>query len=619
MCLCVPAVLKEEFSVQPSDAEVAEGEVAVLNCGPPLGHPEPNVIWKKDGVPISNTDHHYTLSGKLIIAPAEKSHSGSYVCVAWNIMGERQSRAARLSVTEQKDFHRELSALRVTLENVTIIASESNVSLLQSLPAQPHYLDGFEVLYRPLLPVSSDWAALRVSLPGFQAQVGPLKRGYKYEFKVRPYGSSLYGRESNTRHLRVPERAPSAPPLAVSITVNHEQNNTVHLSWEPPPPDSHNGVVQGYQVTSPCLQYHNWTVDSGQHSLDISTLEPGKQYWVTMAAVNGAGVGTLSDPHGFNVCFYSEPQLGGASDPDSHNKDAFPVLAFLQDPVLIGSVGALLWCLLMIAAVSLFRRHNSAGLHRLASEDLIIKHRVLSWKTCKQYSLLQISSSFMRTEFVCVFVLTVFSSSHSTKLTEDLGSIPSISPPSSYHGQAGPNKHSGAPYSHLSASSYSTLMEADQSPSLTAQEGWFTPHSLQISVLPEQRPSLPHSFTSTLGSICGPVGSAESEDGAAAGAQPLPAALCHSGFHSSPSSCYSDWDSSLWNTWSSAMDSNMDSNRTSLISSVDSCYTNDSATFARLLAAAAETMSAASLTGRRGRGGEGLTWQQLVELYTHTH
>ncbi|XP_008426635.1 roundabout homolog 1 isoform X1 [Poecilia reticulata] len=899
------AALKEEFSVQPGDAEVAEGEVAVLNCGPPMGHPEPNVIWKKDGVPISNTDHHYTkLSGKLIIAPAEKNHSGSYVCVARNIMGERQSRAARLSVlgkpvlvlkpenvsvrtgesahfhcqargdppptvawsreqgplpngrylinpdqtlqlhyvtvqdagsytctaanhvgvvaavaqlqveeapsTEQKDFHRELSALRVTLENVTIIASESNVSLvqwkLQSLPAQPHYLDGFEVLYRPLLPVSSDWAALRVSLPGFQAQVGPLKRGYKYEFKVRPYGSSLYGRESNTRHLRVPERAPSAPPLAVSITVNHEQNNTVHLSWEPPPPDSLNGVVQGYQVwcvESDEQQYQNWTVDSGQHSLDISTLEPGKQYWVTMAAVNGAGVGTLSDPHGF----VTKPQLGGATDPDTHKQNAFSVLALLQDPVLIGSVGALLWCLLMIAAVFLFRHHSSAGqlsphhskakgLHRLASEDLIIKHRMaapdspwmsggwrppfsqkyqdlwaqghrhpgirstslpvsskqdgrivdsavpivtdscgvygtfyvdlkgsslktfsspgrcpkvphalphqqgaetiqifaqpdskssslssqeaLPWKqairpqpkmgvlresrekkphgkpelhavnsvpvlssrtqagssrACKQRlshvptgrhggasqggeaaagsRLLHYSASLHLVDLLPPPPLmaadrnTLSSdegSSHSTKLTEDLGSIPSISPPSGYHGQAGPNKHSGAPYSHLSASSYSTLMQADQSPSLTPQEATefleLSPNPERFSVLPEQRPSLPHSFTSTLGSICGPVGSAESEDGAAAAtrAQPLPAALRHSGLHSSPSSCYSDWDSSLWNTWSSAMDSNMDSNRTSLISSVDSCYTNDSATFARLLAAAAETMSAASLT-----------------------
>lgn len=48
--------------MQPSDVEVAEGDVAVLNCGPPLGHPEPNIIWKKDGLPISNTDHHYTVS-----------------------------------------------------------------------------------------------------------------------------------------------------------------------------------------------------------------------------------------------------------------------------------------------------------------------------------------------------------------------------------------------------------------------------------------------------------------------------------------------------------------------------------------------------------------------------
>lgn len=77
---------------------------------------------------------------------------------------------------------------------------------LQSFPNQPHYLTGFEVLYRSLLPISSDWTATKVTLPRFQAQVGPLKRGFKYEFKVRPYGSNLYGRESNTKLLRVPEK-----------------------------------------------------------------------------------------------------------------------------------------------------------------------------------------------------------------------------------------------------------------------------------------------------------------------------------------------------------------------------------------------------------------------------
>lgn len=41
---------------------------------------------------------------------------------------------------------------------------------------------------------------------------------------------------------------PSASPQTVSISVSHEQNNTIHLSWEPPPLDTHNGILQGYQV-----------------------------------------------------------------------------------------------------------------------------------------------------------------------------------------------------------------------------------------------------------------------------------------------------------------------------------------------------------------------------------
>lgn len=49
------------------------------------------------------------------------------------------------------------------------------------------------------------------------------------------------------------------------------------------------------------------------------------------------------------------------------------------------------------------------------------------------------------------------------------------------------------------------------------------------------------------------------------------------------------------------MDCNMGSARTSLISSVDSCYTNDSTNFACMFAVAAETMSGASLSGEQRR------------------
>lgn len=58
---CLLPALREDFRVQPTDVEVAVEEVAVMNCSPPVGHPEPNVTWRKDGVPINNTDPHYTV------------------------------------------------------------------------------------------------------------------------------------------------------------------------------------------------------------------------------------------------------------------------------------------------------------------------------------------------------------------------------------------------------------------------------------------------------------------------------------------------------------------------------------------------------------------------------
>ncbi|XP_008330695.1 roundabout homolog 1 isoform X3 [Cynoglossus semilaevis] len=903
------AGLKEDFIVEPTDVEVAEGEVAILNCEPPHGHPEPNVMWKKDGLQINSSDHHYTeLSGKLIIAPTEKSHSGAYVCVASNIEAMRESRAARLSVlakpvfmlkpenvlvrmgesaqfycqakgdpppsvnwsreqgslpngrylvnpdqtlqihyvttedagkyictaandigevtvsaqllveevanTKQKDLHKELSALRVALDNVTIMTPGSSMSLvqwkLQYLTVQPHYLDGFEVLYRSLLPASSEWAAKKVTLPSFQTQVGPLKRGYKYEFKVRPYGGNLYGRESNTRHLRVPETIPSAPPLAVSITVRHEQNNTIHLSWEPPPYETHNGIIHGYQVW--CLesdkqQYQNWTVDSGQHSLDITALKPGKHYWLTIAAVNGAGVGLQSDPHGFII----NSQRGPSIESENQRRPLPQVLALLQDPVLIGVIGALLWCILMVAAIYLFRRHSRTGhliprhskgkgLHRLANEDLVIKHRMaapdspwisgtwrpafgqkyqdlwaqgqkhpgmrstslpisskkdpacadhivpivtdscgvygtfyvdlttnglktfnspgcrpkvshshlpyqqgvetikifsqpvgkssplgsqemLPWKQgirpqpkmgvlreskekiyskqelhavnsvpivqtrnqvcppgiykqrlshippgrygghpeCAEVTgcprLLHYSASLhlvdmlpppgqMSTDHItdAHSLSSDEGSSGSTKITLDMGSLQSVSAGSGQHGQPGHfNSSNKCPsHSHQSAAPYSMSLEKEHDGTLTAQEATqyleLSPKPERCSVLPEQRPFLSSAFSPHLDYMYRPARASQLEEDFALDETPS-TSLQRGRLQSTPSSCYSDWDSSLWNTWSSVSDTNMASARTSLISSVDSCYTNDSANFARLLAVAAESMSGASLSG----------------------
>lgn len=46
---------------------------------------------------------------------------------------------------------------------------------------------------------------------------------------------------------------PSAPPQDVSITMPAEHNDTAQLSWEAPPHEAHNGIIQGYQVEHACM------------------------------------------------------------------------------------------------------------------------------------------------------------------------------------------------------------------------------------------------------------------------------------------------------------------------------------------------------------------------------
>ena len=48
-------------------------------------------------------------------------------------------------------------------------------------------------------------------------------------------------------------------------------------------------------------QVLNWTVDGGQHSLDLPGLQGGLQYLVSLAALNGAGVGLSTEPYRLNI------------------------------------------------------------------------------------------------------------------------------------------------------------------------------------------------------------------------------------------------------------------------------------------------------------------------------
>ncbi|XP_026228271.1 roundabout homolog 1-like isoform X2 [Anabas testudineus] len=111
------AILRDEFRQNPVDVMVAVGEPAVLECQPPRGHPEPTISWKKDGANLDDRDERITIrSGKLMITNIRKSDAGKYICVGTNMVGERESEIAELTVLERPTFVKRPSSVVVLAE-----------------------------------------------------------------------------------------------------------------------------------------------------------------------------------------------------------------------------------------------------------------------------------------------------------------------------------------------------------------------------------------------------------------------------------------------------------------------------------------------------------------------
>ncbi|XP_077596344.1 roundabout homolog 1-like isoform X1 [Stigmatopora nigra] len=99
------AILRDDFRQNPVDVMVAVGEPAVLECQPPRGHPEPTISWRKNGLNLDDREERITIrGGKLMITNSRKSDAGKYICVGTNMVGERESEIAELTVLERPTF-----------------------------------------------------------------------------------------------------------------------------------------------------------------------------------------------------------------------------------------------------------------------------------------------------------------------------------------------------------------------------------------------------------------------------------------------------------------------------------------------------------------------------------
>ncbi|XP_048418363.2 roundabout homolog 1 isoform X2 [Stegostoma tigrinum] len=383
---------KPTFVQRPSDVTVRAGDTVTFSCEV-RGDPMPRVHWLKENGNLPTGRYEVNSDNTMKIHYSTLDDAGHYTCLAENLVG-----SATVSVSlfvqdavdsgwrdKEKDTHRELSDARIYLDNVTVLPSSAHAYLHWKVISPSQNIEGFIVSFRFLMPLPVEWMEQQVTYPLERSTVlTSLKRGYMYEFKVQAYSARFRSPDSNTVHGKVPEEVPDAAPHSVIVATTESRNGSIVISWEPPPPESHNGIIKGYKVW--CFgnetQHHrNWTVDGSTHRLEIPALNSGIEYRVQIAAINGAGVGVHTKPQSAYL---------DSSDQEKSMESSLLglVLEVVKQPVFIASAGSVLWVILMVFSACLYWRRRtkrcqiqkkhrlSKGLYRLANEDIIIKHRM---------------------------------------------------------------------------------------------------------------------------------------------------------------------------------------------------------------------------------------------------
>uniref|UniRef100_A0A8C1LAJ2 Roundabout, axon guidance receptor, homolog 1 (Drosophila) n=1 Tax=Cyprinus carpio TaxID=7962 RepID=A0A8C1LAJ2_CYPCA len=257
-------------------------------------------------------------------------------------------------------IQRELGDVVIHLHNPTILSS-SSVRVQWTVEQQSQYIQGYKVMYRPSPEGTQqrvEWAMFEVRTLGENsAVITQLKKGVTYEFKVRPFFNEFQGTDSDIKVARTLEEAPSAAPRGVTVTGSGDNSTTILVSWQPPPEEEQNGVVQEYKIW--CLgnesRYHiNRTVDGSTHSVLIPGLLSGVTYRVEVAASTGAGPGVKSEATSFRL------DSSGRVLPPPVDDDTFSqqISDVVRQPAFIAGIGAACWIILMVFSIWLYRHRK---------------------------------------------------------------------------------------------------------------------------------------------------------------------------------------------------------------------------------------------------------------------
>ncbi|XP_072302994.1 roundabout homolog 3 isoform X1 [Eucyclogobius newberryi] len=271
---------------------------------------------------------------------------------------------------DHRQVQRELGEVAVQLQEPAML-STSSVRVSWSVDRQSQYVQGYRLFYRP---TGGNWLLQDINSPSERSTVlSSLLKGTEYEIKIRPYFDEFQGRDSRTVVVRTPEEVPSAAPRGVTVaTLKLSNTSSISVSWEPPPSDRQNGIIQEYRVwcvgsgSDNHTRHHiNRTVDGNILSVLLKGLVPGVLYQVEVAAVTSAGVGTRSQP--VSVLFKLPSELpsmtgdkSGASDSGEEGSVSLAeqITDVVKQPAFIAGIGGACWVILMGFSVWIYCRRK---------------------------------------------------------------------------------------------------------------------------------------------------------------------------------------------------------------------------------------------------------------------
>ncbi|XP_071216095.1 roundabout homolog 2-like isoform X10 [Salvelinus alpinus] len=274
---------------------------------------------------------------------------------------------------DHRHVQKELGEVIVRLHN-PVVLSPTTIQVTWTVDRQCQFIQGYRVLYRQTSGMFSPgpWQTQDVKVPSERSVVlSNLKKGIVYEIKVRPYFNEFQGMDSESRSARTTEEAPSAPPLQVTVlTVGNQNSTSISISWDPPPPEHQNGIIQEYKIW--CLgnetRFHvNKTVDAAIRSVVVGGLQVGVLYRVEVAASTSAGVGIKSEPQPIVIGKdFRDVIISG----NRNNSITEQITDVVKQPAFIAGIGGACWVILMGFSIWLYwRRKKRKGLSNYAVQS----------------------------------------------------------------------------------------------------------------------------------------------------------------------------------------------------------------------------------------------------------